>query len=437
MKKNKIKTKKSQVIEEEILDIPEDEIWTYKIDGLAAPKINASYKDKKLAKVLFVVFILFAIAFSLYFSVRALLNTGDLEYKEIEGKAGEYELVQFSNNGAITEFNIDGIAKLNYDADDTGMLLGEAEAGNKKDILSYDKSSKVTKIHEYAFNCDGTIRVINIGADVTDIDPKAFYSCWALQCIYVDDDNPNYCDIDGVLYNKDMTEIICYPIDHDRYLRLKNGYAHLDENGVQVSDLVDDDGKEMEELWGTTQKYDEAYFEEYNLKVRTYVLPSTVQKIGPLCFNYANLRYVYLPEGLKEIGTLGFFDAGNINAIYSYKNDKVNTETSYTEGMFDTVYPSLPEGLERIGSDCFTKDRGLSYMYIPSSVNYIGHHAFWDSVYKEDGKLHGISEMNIACSEEAFESGKIGSSWLPKYDYMLFKKNIDVKYNAERAEMPK
>lgn len=433
MSKNKLKTKKSQIVQEEFLDIPEDEIWTYQIDGLAAPKINASYKDKKLAKILFVLFIVFAIAVSFYFSVRALLNTGTLEYKEIKERPGEFELIQFSNNGSITEFSIDGIASLNYDADDTGMLLGEAQANN--DVVSYDRSSKVTKIHEYAFNCDGTLQVIKIGADVTDIDAKSFYSCWALQCIYVDENNPNYCDIDGVLYNKDMTEIICYPIDHDRYLRLKNGYAHL-ENGVQVPDLVDDNGNPMEELWGITEKYDESFFEEYNLKVRTYVLPSTVEKIGPLCFNYANLRYVYLPEGLKEIGTLGFFDAGNINAIYSYKADEINTETSYTEGMFKTVYPSLPEGLEKIGSDCFTKDRGLSYMYIPSSVKYIGHHAFWDAVYKEGGELHGISQMNVACDKEAFESGEIGSSWLPKYDYMLFKKNIDVNYSAERAEMP-
>lgn len=434
MSKKKLKTKKSQIVQEEFLDIPEDEIWTYKIEGLAAPKINASYKDKKLAKVLFVLFIVFAIAVSFYFSVRALLNTGTLEYKEIKGKTDEFELIQFSNNGSITEFSVDGIASLNYDADDTGMLLGEAQANN--DVVSYDLSSKVTKIHEYAFNCDSTLQVINIGADVTDIDAKSFYSCWALQCIYVDENNPNYCDIDGVLYNKDMTEIICYPIDHDRYLRLKEGYAHKDENGIQISDLVDDNGNPMEELWDTTEKYDEAYFEEYNLKIRTYVIPSTVQKIGPLCFNYANLRYVYLPEGLKEIGTLGFFDAGNINAIYSYKTDKVNTETGYTTGMFQTVYPSLPEGLEKIGSDCFTRDRGLTYMYIPSSVKYIGHHAFWDAVYKEGGELHGIAQMNVACDKNAFEAGEIGSSWLPKYDYMLFKKNIDVNYSAERMPMP-
>lgn len=95
----------------------------------------------------------------------------------------------------------------------------------------------------------------------------------------------------------------------------------------------------------------------------------------------------------------------------------------------------MPEGLEKIGSDCFTKDRGLSYMYIPESVTYIGHHAFWVSVYKSDGKLIGISEMNVAASEESFANTQLGKPWLPKYDYMLFKKSITVNYSAQRATL--
>ena len=103
--------------------------------------------------------------------------------------------------------------------------------------------------------------------------------------------------------------------------------------------------------------------------------------------------------------------------------------------MFAEVYNSLPEGLESIGSDCFTKDRGLSYMYIPSSVKYIGHHAFWDSVYKENGELMGITEMNVAASEDAFNQGEIGNPWLGKYDYMLFKKSVAVNYSAQRTPL--
>ncbi len=429
MKKDKTKKAKTKPEAEEIiLDIPEDEIWTYQIEGLAPPKINVSYENAKVKKALFIILITIAVCLSLFFSVRALLNTGDLEYKQIENG---YELVQFSNNGLIRHYNVEYAAEIdNEKIDASAMIAGGVEDSNAKEseFIVYDESKPVTSIHEYAFNCDSTLQVVHIGAGVTDIDNKAFYSCWALQCIYVDENNPNYCDIDGVLYNKDKTEIICYPIDHDKFLRTEYGYT----------DLVDDNGKPMEELWGTTEKYDEAFFQKYNDEVRTYVVPSTVQVIGPLCFNYANVDTYYLPEGLKEIGTLGFFDCGNMHNIYTY----VPTADGMSETRFKgvdslgAVYPSLPEGLEKIGSDAFTRDRGLSYMYIPSSVTYIGHHAFWDAVYKDKGEdgspLKGITQMNIAADEAAFKQCSIGSQWLPKYDYLLFKKNIDVNYSATR-----
>jgi hypothetical protein len=430
MKKEKTKKAKTKAEEEEvILDIPEDEIWTYQIEGLAAPKIGVSYDNAKGKKAAFIIFISIAVLLSLYFSVRALLNTGDLEYKQIDSG---YELVQFSNNGLIRTFDVKYAAEIDNSKIEAGDLIAggvENEEDINMDFLTFDESKVVTTIHEYAFNCDATLQVINIGAEVTNIDNKAFYSCWALQCIYVDENNPNYCDVDGVLYNKDKTEIICYPIDHDKYLRKELGYTNL----------VDDNGNPMEELWGPTEKYDEAFFQKYNEDVRTYVVPSTVEKIGPLCFNYANVDTYYLPDSLKEIGTLAFFDCGNMHNIYSYVPtvDGVS-ETRFTgRESLGAIYLSLPDKLEKIGSDAFTRDRGLTYMYIPENVKYIGHHAFWDSVYKDKNDesgtgLHGISQMNIACSEEEFKTYEIGSSWRPKYDYLLFKKTIDTNYNAER-----
>lgn len=76
-------------------------------------------------------------------------------------------------------------------------------------------------------------------------------------------------------------------------------------------------------------------------------------------------------------------------------------------------------------------------MYIPSSVTEIGHHAFWDTVYKEGKELCAITEMNIGADEATFNNGKIGSEWLPKYDYLLFHKTIEVNYGAERMVVEK
>jgi hypothetical protein len=72
-------------------------------------------------------------------------------------------------------------------------------------------------------------------------------------------------------------------------------------------------------------------------------------------------------------------------------------------------------------------------MYIPSSVTYIGHHAFWDACYKENGEVLGVNEISVADDEETFkENTETGDQWRPQYDYMLFKKSVSLNYSAQR-----
>ena len=153
-----------------------------------------------------------------------------------------------------------------------------------------------------------------------------------------------------------------------------------------------------------------------------------------MSFNYANMKNVYFPEGLKTIETLAFFEIPLLENLYSYKTASAVTDSHYvSDEALGTVYKSLPEGLEYIGSDAFSYNREMKYMFIPSSVTYIGHNAFWDTVYKDGKELIGITEMNVALSEEEFEAAvEAGNDWCPKYDFLLFKKSIPVVYNATR-----
>ncbi|MBR3551957.1 MAG: leucine-rich repeat protein [Clostridia bacterium] len=372
-------------------DDPND-IWHRKIDGLKAPLIGKRVSNFKKKRIAVVLILTVAIGLSIFFSVLALHNnTFDFD-KTSDG----WELVKFSNPGDITELTLD--------------------------YANGNENKPITSIHEYAFNCDDRLITVTIGKDVKEIDGKSFYSVWNLQNIFVDDENEYFCDIDGVLYNKDMTEIICYPVDHDKYLRKVHGYDNL----------KDDDGKDMEELWGPTGTYDEAFYEEYNRKVRTYVLPSTVTTIGEMALNYANLVDIYLPEGLTRIETLAMFKSTSLHGIYSYTCDEENLDTSAEAiGTFSSVYRSLPEGLESIGSDAFSYDQALDYLYLPASLKKIGHHAFWETWYKDGG----IREINAALTEDAFDDQvEQGDHWRPQYDYHLFKKSLAVNYGAQRAE---
>lgn len=399
---------KGIVLQDDIkLDIPEDEIWTYQVEGLAAPHINKPYKYYNLKKAIFVIVIIVAVSLSIYFSVMALQNE-TFEYTQIENG---YEFTHFANTGYLNELDIDYVSDIEY-------IAGNNDPKTNFKVVK-DETKPVKSVRQFALNCDDKIKTIRIGPDVEFVDEKAFYSCWALQNIEVDENNPNYCDIDGVLYNKDKTELLCYPCDHDEYLRQKYGY----DKELYTADITP----------------------EYERDIQTYVVPSTVTRLGAMALNYANLRVIYLPEGLQRIETLAVFKlhekkdewgtTPSLHTIYSYKADNV-TDTHLTDNdILGEIYLSLPETLEFIGSDAFSYNQNLQYVFIPASVKEIGHHAFWDTCFKEDGEIKGVSVMKVAASEEKFGELTVGDNWIPQYDYLLFKKNIDINYSATREEI--
>ena len=446
-KKEKTKTKGSQLEVEVHLDIPDDEIWTYKIEGLAAPHINKPFKNATLKKVALVLVIIVAVSLSMFFSIYSVVQSTGTEFEANDN--GGWTLTRYSDKEKVPLEEI----VINY--------TFEVVDGVQKE----NPDQPITEIASFAFN-ESPVKVIKIGANVTTIDEKAFYSCWSLERIEVDENNPNYSDIDGVLYNKDQTVLMNYPCNHDQYLRVKYGYDIPEKDKTQPNDFTGDEKKAAEKKREEEdKKYKEPYrvetsdeyaarrgdgftLEQYEIDIQTYVVPSTVVAINELAFAYTNIREIYLPEGLTNIESCGFFklhepkdewgNTDSLNNIYTYKGDYTPDENARyeskdaLEAVLGEIYPSLPEGLTTIGSDAFSYNRELKYVYIPASVTTIGHHAFyWDC----DGNNTELIQTPL--SEADFESNVVvGDQWRPQYDKVLFKTGVDVKYSAERAAVP-
>lgn len=428
--KTKVKTQVSHLESDVHIEVPDDEIWTYKIEGLAAPHINKPFKNASAKKIVFVITIIIAISISMFFSIYSVVKSTGTEFEQNDTG---YTIVRYSNK-----------EKKSVDVIEVDYVF---DIENGKQVKELDKP--ITEIKQFAFN-ESDCKVVKIGANVEYIDEKAFYSCWSLQRIEVEENNPNYSDIDGVLFNKDKTVLINYPCNHDQYLRVKYGYD------IEESDKKDGDWDKYKEphRWTTTEEYSaqlgrsDVTIEQYRKDIQTYVVPSSVEVISDLAFAYTNIQEIYLPEGLKRIETSGLFKlhepaswGGNtpsLNNIYSYKSETAVTDTAFTsEEALGVVYKSLPEGLEYIGSDALSYNQEMQYLYIPASVKFIGHHAFWDTLYedKDAGVLKGITEIFAALDEESFSKNvETGDQWRPQYDYLLFGKSVTVNYSAERAE---
>ncbi|MBE6578074.1 MAG: hypothetical protein E7653_08080 [Ruminococcaceae bacterium] len=72
---------------------------------------------------------------------------------------------------------------------------------------------KVTKIDDNAFtNCKELVSV-TIPSTVKTVGTGAFRGCEKLVAVNVSPDNEVYCSIGGVLFSKDKTVLICYPMN--------------------------------------------------------------------------------------------------------------------------------------------------------------------------------------------------------------------------------
>ena len=91
------------------------------------------------------------------------------------------------------------------------VSIGDNAFENCGGLTSVTIPNSVTTIGYKAFwNCDG-LNSVTIPNSVTTIGLYAFWGCKGLIGINVDGNNKEYSSIDGVLYNKDVSELICYP----------------------------------------------------------------------------------------------------------------------------------------------------------------------------------------------------------------------------------
>lgn len=125
------------------------------------------------------------------------------------------------------EFESDGTVKIiqreNYHKEDTVITVPETIQGAPVSVLGKDAFYKygdaisiilpdsLTTIEGNSFFRCESLKEINIPKNVSAILDNPFWRCDSLENITVDSGNEYFCDVDGVLFNKDKTVLITYP----------------------------------------------------------------------------------------------------------------------------------------------------------------------------------------------------------------------------------
>ncbi len=220
--------------------------------------------------------------------------------------------------------------------------------------------STVTTIDDYAFFYVPKLESIHIPASVTKLGNGPFSDCPKLASITIDPENPAYTVYEGVLFSKDMTELINYPIGDK-----KTSYTVPASVKVIGSNSM-----------------------RNNPTMTEIVLNEGLEVISHGAFNVSKLKSVYIPESVKEIGTRVFTSSPSIlefnvapgNQHYKATNGMLLTKDGrkllYGIGAVNNVV--IPDGVEDIEEYSFYKFYSISSVSLPSTVKSIGDCAFFN-----------------------------------------------------------
>ena len=238
--------------------------------------------------------------------------------------------------------------------------IGNGAFSSCSSLTSIEIPSSVTSIGDRAFRGCGSLTSIEIPSSVTSIGNSAFENCSSLTSINVEENNQSYCSEDGVLFNKDKTELIKYP----------------------------------------SKKAD-----------KQYVIPSSVTSIGDYAFeSCSSLTSIEIPSSVTSIGNYAFESCSSLTSI-EIPSSVTTIGNSAFNGCSSLTSIEIPNSVTSIGSNAFYNCRSLTSIEIPSSVTSIGNSAFYGCTKLTTINYHGTPEqfsaITIGSSNENFKNATV------------------------------
>jgi hypothetical protein len=159
---------------------------------------------------------------------------------------------------------------------------------------------------------DSGITYIKLPAALGNLASNAFNECDTLLRIDVDDSNPYFCSVDGVVYSKDRTILKVFPAGRGGDFTIPNGVTTVSNFAFYRCYQV-----ENINMYNTVTSIGERAF-SFCWNLRSVRFSDNLETIGALAFSHCDdLTELRLPKSIKSIGTDAFL--GKINSNDSSK----------------------------------------------------------------------------------------------------------------------
>jgi len=187
-------------------------------------------------------------------------------------------------------------------------------------------------------------------AFVRDIKSGAWADCKKLNKITIDPKNKNFIIENGLLFNKDKTQLICF---------LPN---KTDSNFVIPSTITEIANQQFEGC----------------AAMKSIILPPNIKKIGSNAFkDCISLTDITLPSGITDIYNKTFMGCVSLKHIQLPESLK-NIWAEAFLGCRSLTSIEIPSSVEQIYSDVFKGCSSLTSIKLPSKLKYINTGTFQD-----------------------------------------------------------
>ena len=192
-----------------------------------------------------------------------------------------------------------------------------------------------------------SLKSVIIPASVASMGNDVFLGCEALGAIQVEQENLIFCSMDGVLFNKDRTALLRYPMG-----KAADSYS----------------------IPGSVAKIGVRAFEDCRLA--SILIPDSVEVVDEEAFgNCRLLKSVELPESVLEIGSLAFFSCTALESVSIPGSVSIIDDRTF-DGCVHLRSVSMGNSVEVIGDSAFERCENLGSIILPASVVYLGMGAF-------------------------------------------------------------
>ncbi len=307
--------------------------------------------------------------------------------------------------------------------------IGSSAFANCYNLLSVEIADSVTLIMSGAFAAAIKLDRVEIPASVTNIVSGAFSGCTSLLEISVDPDNKYFCDQDGVLFDKNMYTLICYPAGkRDTAYTIPETVTLIEEYAFSYCEYLTEveNNNSVAHIWenafSNCSELASVHFGDSLLSIGDYAfyyctsltslnIGNSVERIGDDAFYYCyELPGLALSDTLTSIGERAFYNCNSITGVEIGASVTTIGEGAFAScGKMESItvdpdngyycdidgvlfskdkkmivcYPggrsgtySIPDSVTTIGDSAFDGCSGLTSVEIPDSVTTIGSYAF-------------------------------------------------------------